>query len=732
MREKIPLAAIVAAFVLLSTYYSLAVPIWEAPDETEHFPSIAYIGRHVSLPTESLPSLQGTGGQSYQPPLYYALNAAFTFWIDASDYRLVRRNVKTEWDVPLKDRNIVVHTEDENFPYRGVILAMHIARFLSVLMGAATVILSYLIARQVVPGRRHVALGAAAITAFNPQFIFLSGAVNNGNLLTVLSSIALLAMVRTLKDPRRPTVRGAIVLGMLLGLQLLTKYNAFAFIPVTGIVLAIAGWRRSRIGGAIMLPAIAGVTATIFVGWWYLRNVGLYGHPFYRELFVTTGTPADVVDAVSQPDAFSPFWRTFQSYWAFFGWTNIPVPEPIYWLLAFVVVLAVLGVAAYGFGRDSVGHRLLLLVLVSAAACAFGLVALRVLTTHGTGTENGRFLFPAISAIAVILAIGLSHMRGILLATTSLGLVALSVLAVPAYISPSYYAPLPVVTDVSRWSPTTTVDIRFANGLRLIGIDCSPRRIAPGDSTEITLYWLVDRPAVREYVAFVHLVGSNHKQIAGDDGVPLKGLYPMTEWRVGEVIRDRRNIMIPADAHAGQLRVEVGQYEFPTFASVQREGGDDDQGLGFVFVEDEKIASLANSTESKATLDNVVELVDFAVSQRTAADYRTEIVVTLYWRATARLDRDLTAFVHVVDDKGQLIAQHDGPPDAGAFPTSRWPVGQVVLDEHRIEAASSTPNGSYHLLAGMYEPQSLKRLTASGSDADGTAGAVSLGEVVLP
>ena len=63
-------------------------------------------------------------------------------------------------------------------------------------MGTGTVLLTYLIALEIFPQDRYLAIGAAAINAFVPQFLFISGAVNNDNLVTLLCSLALLMMVK--------------------------------------------------------------------------------------------------------------------------------------------------------------------------------------------------------------------------------------------------------------------------------------------------------------------------------------------------------------------------------------------------------------------------------------------------------------------------------------------------------------------------------------------------------
>lgn len=77
------------------------------------------------------------------------------------------------------------------------------------------------------------------------------------------------------------------------------------------------------------------------------------------------------------------------------------------------------------------------------------------------------------------------------------------------------------------------------------------------------------------------------------------------------------------------------------------------------------------------------------------------VQVTLYWLALQDLSQDYTSFVHVVDAGGNVIAQHDGSPDQGLTPTTRWLPGEIVADRHNISLQSISP-GAYRLTAGMY------------------------------
>ena len=87
-----------------------------------------------------------------------------------------------------------------------------------------------------------------------------------------------------------------------------------------------------------------------------------------------------------------------------------------------------------------------------------------------------------------------------------------------------------------------------------------------------------------------------------------------------------------------------------------------------------------------------------------------EMPFTLHWRALTRMTIDYSVFVHLVDESGKLVAQADSQPGGGGFPTSRWPVGPVVADEHRLFVPWGTPPGRHSIEVGMYDLKTMKRL----------------------
>ena len=78
-------------------------------------------------------------------------------------------------------------------------------------------------------------------------------------------------------------------------------------------------------------------------------------------------------------------------------------------------------------------------------------------------------------------------------------------------------------------------------------------------------------------------------------------------------------------------------------------------------------------------------------------------------------DADYTVFVHLVDQDGKIVGQHDGPPEGGKMPTSLWQEGEEVLDEHEIPVDGGLSGKRLSVEVGMYRLDTGERLAAEWS-----------------
>jgi hypothetical protein len=433
------LVMLLALFVILGTMYSVTTPLFEAPDETGHFDYVLYLIRERRLPR--------IGGEVYEakhPPLHYAVAAIATFWVDTSNLSEVRRlNPNFIWFGEGDETNIVIHGTQELFPYHGTALAMHIGRLISVAWGAITVLATYLIAREVFPRSRWIPLGAAAINAFIPQFIFNNSYITNDPLVTALSSLSLWQMVRIIRG--RSLSRSTFLwLGLLIGLALLAKQSAVVLVPLAALTIIVAAvrhppWQRIAKGAAITTAI-----AFILTHWWYFWNLYIYGDPMGQKAYLAIDYYPMVFNSW---DVIRPFLGIMHaSSWARFGWMNVPVDdfviEPLkLTYLASAIGLVLLLLRKNRYGQDQFDGPALGLLFVTICASWALVVALCMM--FGAAGMQGRFLFPSISAFSTLVALGLASLvprrwSALPLAAFIIPLALLAALCPFIYIMPAY------------------------------------------------------------------------------------------------------------------------------------------------------------------------------------------------------------------------------------------------------------------------------------------------------
>ncbi|MGC9335737.1 MAG: ArnT family glycosyltransferase, partial [Anaerolineae bacterium] len=79
------------------------------------------------------------------------------------------------------------------------------------------------------------------------------------------------------------------------------------------------------------------------------------------------------------------------------------------------------------------------------------------------------------------------------------------------------------------------------------------------------------------------------------------------------------------------------------------------------------------------------------------------------WQAEQTLDRDYTAFAHLVGGDGRGWAGDDHQPYQGSYPTSAWGSGEMVRDTFTLTVPSEVPPGLYDVHVGWYDPQTQER-----------------------
>lgn len=713
-----PLAAVLVAFVALAVCYAWATPPFEASDELWHFGMIQRLAETGDLPVQAPGADTPWEQEGSQPPLYYALAAALVRPIDRGDFDAVRRpNPHAIAGIPgaVGNKNLVLR-DTPHPPLRGTVLAVYLVRALSIGLGVVTVSAVFASARRLAPGRPRVALLAAALTAFNPMFLFISASVNNDNLVTALNSLIIWQMLYLLDCGF--SLRRSVVVALLAALASLSKLSGLALLPALGLAALWTAYRRRDGRGLLVFGGLLAGLWLLLAGWWFARNMVLYGELFGTHMMAqVAGARAETFTLATLLDEFQGF--RF-AYWALFGAVNIMTFRWFYDVMDGVTLLALAGLAIYIWRRRRDRVRLVpvgmlgIIVLTGAGAV--------IAWTAQTFASQGRLLFPYLAASSPLLALGLvevgrslaglaGRMRVQLAPASgarrlpgalSAGF-ALFALVVPfASILPQYVppAPLPRLPDAAQ-----PIYARFDEAVELIGYEASEARRFPGDSLPVTVYWRALARTERDLSLYLHAVLDDGSVIGKVDSYPGGGRLRTTAWQPGAVYADQYALELDPDAIGiSRLRLEAGWWDYTTG---ERLTAFDETGRpispvmlnagGFAPPDVQQSGAALTAAEGAVFGDRL------ALAGYQFEDDR----LTLLWAALRPPMADYTVFVQALDAQGQIVGQGDAPP---ALSTRFWREGERFLTEHTLIYPKPPAPGVYQLVVGWYRPEDGARL----------------------
>jgi hypothetical protein len=712
---RLALLILLGAYLVLAVSYSVANPLFESTDELRHFRYVRHLVVYRSLP------VQQTGApraQSHHPPLYYALGALISGWIPVAQdvYYAPPENpfwAYRYWETGSDNKNLYLHSSDESFPFHGLTLAVYTVRWMTVALGATTVWLTYRAGRVAfgeVAYRDVLALGGAALVALNPQFLYLSGAVNNDIPSALCGSAVLWICIHIVRTGS--TVRTDLAAGIFFGLSLLVKFNLSTLLLPIGLAHLIAAWHPRDGASAFhrlcvflrsMLITLG--MAALISGWWFWRNYVLYGDlagmSILNELWA--GRPA-----------FENWWAIKQSLpylwsslWGRFGYGQIPLPQPIYQGIFVFCLGALSGHLLPKASRIPRTVALLLVVFV----LTFAAVVFYYILIQPAGAM-GRFLFPGLPAFAILIFAGLrrffSPNRSCAASlTVSIGAATLAIYALVCALAPAFARPRPLAEQavesiLNRTSVEfgTATDAGSTRIVQLLGYQVTPQSARPGDTIDVTVYWRTLAHTDQNYAVFVHLLSDVGTMIAQRDSHPGLGRYPTTAWEPGIVFADTYRVPIPETAYAPDTGyVQVGLY-LPGGPRLSTDDGRDAVRLVAIKIQPHP-GELPNPMN--VNFGDLVALVGYTIDQRTARPGET-IRLRLYWQALAPIEADYRIFAHVLGIENQLWANSDSQPAGGAAPTSRWQSGETVEDVRELRLGLTTPSDFYDIEVGVYLP----------------------------
>jgi hypothetical protein len=708
--ERWVLAGLLVVFLTVAGLYAWVTPPLEGFDADAYF----LAGLHLAA-TGRLPELDATTrAASYeliaQPPLYFALSALAMLPWPVEPARAYVAAAENPYFDKSKSTRQAIRLPGAPWVATAPVRA---AALVSLLGALLAVWATWRLARALRSGSLTFAVAATSVVAFNPQFLFMAVTVTNDAWAagTVAMSVALAAEA-ALGHPRPShPARRWLWVGVWVGLATLVKYSGF----IAGLPIAVLWgltWRRQgpRVALTALLWALAG--GLIAAGWFYGRNVWLYGEiiPLTRMAQVLPTLNRSAPLPWEEVVALLP-WLVW-CYWGVFVATIAP---PAYFAAARVLMLGGLagllpalwrrlGWAAWGW---------------SLAALAIWALAAALAVIHWTRTVDygaqGRLAHIAAPAFALLLVAGWQawlprRAQPWLHATLVASMIGLA-LWQSRTLAQAYGVP-PALAQVT---PDRPLAASFGGGLRLVGADLpAGAAAAPGATLPLTLYWTTGAAIPGDYTLFVHLATADDRLLAQVDGVPDHGRHPTRQWRPGAVFADTLRLTLAGDAPLGLATLSVGWYPIDDERARLPVTDATGAALGDRLV----IARVAvvdgtpapQPADPVAAWENGITLAQATVTQGNAGP----TAALLAWWSAATLHQDYTLFVQVLDADNQVLAQVDQEPLAGRRPTSTWRTGDAIAETAVLPPVAS---GEWaRVIAGWYGRDGARLRLTDGQD----------------
>ncbi len=247
--------------------------------------------------------------------------------------------------------------------------------------------------------------------------------------------------------------------------------------------------------------------------------------------------------------------------------------------------------------------------------------------------------------------------------------------------------------------------------LELTAYQLDHRRLTPGQSRHLTLYWRTDTGLGQPLQAVLRLTeratGKTWLRIENDTPGNLRTDF----WAPGQIVADRYALTPPDNLPPGDYELTLALF-LPNGREVLPVERDKDTPFPLTHLYRPPVISTTPPMPDSPALFRLgdeIELIGYDAPERVAPG--ETFLVALYWHALRPIDTDYKVFVHLRMADGILLTQSDSIPVNWTYPTSRWQAGEYIIDEHWLTLDASIPRGDAWLFVGMYDPLTGERLS---------------------
>ncbi|MEM7111217.1 MAG: glycosyltransferase family 39 protein [Chloroflexota bacterium] len=345
--------------------WSLAFPLWQGPDEEDHYAVIQFIAELGRLPDAAdtfLPDeiaisreLADVGRLPYAPEQRQGF-VETAVHPNETQFAQLDPATRTSFDKQMVGKlnkatpfyYALASLVYRLFPDGDLLERAQIQRLFAVLISSPIVAVAYLIARRLFPTDAAMRLTIPTLVTFHPQLTHITSVVSVDGFYFVCYSLLIYLSLRVLQTEFN--WRNGLAIGLVFVVGVLTKPTLNGYAPLVAL-LVVYDWLRSpsRRRDIFWAATAMGTLITIPLGWWMLRSLRINNDLFYFNP-VTEGHRIiqnpfyDYAVLPHMLDYYQSVWGgIFTTWWAHFGWLDTALPPWVYTSLRGLTWLAMAG-----------------------------------------------------------------------------------------------------------------------------------------------------------------------------------------------------------------------------------------------------------------------------------------------------------------------------------------------------------------------------------------------------
>jgi 4-amino-4-deoxy-L-arabinose transferase-like glycosyltransferase len=351
------------------------------------------------------------------------------------------------------------------------------ARIPSVLAYALGFVFAYRIGCELLSDRLKSILLACMIFGI-PQVYFLAGYINND--IVILTECCALVLIWIRGYKYTWTTSRCILLGITVGITMLTYYNAYVYILLSAVAFLWCMFAKEKVSFQefVKKAGIAVGVALLIAAWYFIRNLiiydgdllGLNAQRMCAEIHAGAQRPQVINGPSSGLTPFAYFWgsglfaennwfkTTIKSLLGIFGYMNYPIAG---WMYKFYIAVMVAGIACFLYFfffkyKEAKKHKCMMAVVIIASLALTWMLSLYYSWTSNYQAQ-GRYVITSLIPTFLCASVGYRYVvdrfsttaikRKIAIALEiAFGLIyiAVSTHAILYYLIPSCFLDLPI------------------------------------------------------------------------------------------------------------------------------------------------------------------------------------------------------------------------------------------------------------------------------------------------